>query len=243
MMTIRDIGLMMEVLEANYGQKFYDGVNKDNVIVLWQKMFADDDPKEVMKGVLNCVNTMPYKPTIADIRQRMAQSKMAGQMTELEAFQTISKAVDDATSKDEAVKAFTALPPVLRKLVSSPSWLRKWRTVSEESFNTVVMSQIVRSYRELAKWEADYHALPKQLQELEQWRIESPSLDGLPEPVEKTVDEIIEESNAKAAEHRVMTPELKEKHRERVEDFLTPMSEKEKKRIEEKQVKDWSKEK
>ena len=196
MMTLQDIGVMLEILEANYGQKYYDGVNKDNVTKLWTAMFRNDDPRLVMQGVQNCINTMAYKPTIADIRRRMAQSKLSGQMTELEAFQAVSRAVDAADSRDAAVRAYTELTPLLRKLVGNPEQLRSWRAVGEESFQTVVMSQIVRSYRELAQREADYYALPAHLQQSEQWRIDSPSLDGLPAPkAPKTVDEIVEEAN------------------------------------------------
>ena len=164
MMTQQEIGVMLDILEANYGQKFYDGVNKDNVMKLWLAMFRNDDPKLVMQGVQNCINTMAYKPTIADIRRRMAQARMSGQMTELEAFREISRAVDAANSKDAAVRAFADLPPVLRKLTGTPEQLRSWRMVGEESFQTVIMSQITRSYRELAQREADYYALPAHLQ-------------------------------------------------------------------------------
>ena len=233
-MTVKDIGVMLELLEANYGQKFYDGVNKENVVRLWAMMFKDDDQNEVLQAVINCVNTMTYKPTIADIRKRMAQAKMGGQLTATEAFQLIHKAVNSIYDKESATKAFNGFPSIVRKVVGSPAILISWSRVSEEAFMTVVMSAIRESYRELAQREFDYYALPKKVQALESWRVDAPSQEALPEPEkQKSIDEIIEEANVRAAEHGMqMTPELKQKHASRVSDFLKPMTEEDLKRIE-----------
>ena len=163
MMTVQDIGVMLQMLEANYGQRFYDGADRDSVVKLWASQFRDDDPKLVLQGVQNCINTMSYKPTIADIRKRIAQAQMKGQMTVTEAFNAVEKAVGNAYDRESAVKAYNDLPPILRKLVGTPSKLISWHHVRDEAFQTVIMSAIRESYRELAQREADYYALPKPL--------------------------------------------------------------------------------
>ena len=233
MMTIQEIGMMLDILEANYGQKFYDGVSKENVIKLWNVCFRDDDPRLVMQGVQNCVNTMSYKPTIADIRKRMAQAKIGGQMTPTEAFQEIAKAVDKVFDRESATKEFNSLSPIVRKVVGFPSQLTSWSRVSEEAFQTVIMSAIRESYKELAQREFDYHALPKKLQEVEKWRISAPEQEALPEPKQdKSIADIMREANEQAAMHGMqMTQELLEKHARRVNDFQKPMTDDEKKKI------------
>ena len=234
MITVKDIGMMLDICEANYGDKLYEGTDKDRVMKLWLRMFQDDDPGIVMQGVINCINTMSYKPTIADIRKRMAQAKMHGQLTPMEAFHAIANAVDKIYDKDSATKAFNDLPPMVRKVVGSPAILVSWSRVSEEAFHTVIMSAIRESYREFAQREADYHALPKRMQAVEGWRVEAPSQEALPEAEEKkSIDEIIAEANAQASAHGMqMTPELQEKHASRVSDFLKPMTKDDLKRIE-----------
>ena len=234
MMTIEDIGMMLNIFEANYGKAFYDGVDRESVVKLWSMMFQDDDPKLVVRGVMDCVNTMPFKPTIADIRKRMAQAKMGGQLTATEAFHLIHKAVNSIYDKESATKAFNELPPMVRKVAGSPAILTSWSRVSDESFCTVVMSAIRESYRELAQREADYHALPKRMQVAEGWRVEAPSQEALPEPEgKKSIDDVIAEANAQASAHGMqMTPELQEKHASRVSDFLKPMTKDDLKRIE-----------
>lgn len=236
MITTQNIGVMLQLLEANYGSKFYDGVPKENVVKLWASQFKDDDPALVLQGVQNCINTMPYKPTIADIRKRMAQAKMKGQMTAMEAFCEISKAVSRSYDRDSAVKAYNDLPPILRKVVCFPSQLTSWRKVSDESFQTVIMSAIRESYKESAQLEADYYALPGKLQKAEGWRVDNPDQAALPEPeVQKSIDQIVDEANQEAARHRVMTDDMKKKNASKIGNFLSPMTADEKKMYEAKQ--------
>lgn len=233
MMTVQDIQSTLKLLTANYGEEFYKGTNEADVLKLWSVQFSNDDPKEVVLAVNNCIATMSYKPRIADIRKRMAQAKMEGQPTATEAFEMISRAVDSAYDRGSATKAFNDFPPIVRKVVGNATRLVKWHHVSDEAFETVVMSAIRESYRELAQREADYYALPKPLQAMESWRIEAPTQEALPEPeATKTIAEVIAEANAKSAEHGMhMTAELKEKHSGRVDAFLSPMSDDEKKAI------------
>ena len=201
MMTMKNIGEMLMLLESNYGQKFYDGVDKDNVVKTWSVMFKNDDPALVMQGVVNTINLMTYKPTIADIRHQMARSKMSGQMTEMEAFQTISNAVEKAYGKDDALKQFQLLPPILQKLVGTPKQLRDWRVVETAQFQTVVASMIRSSYRELAQREAEYYALPPQIQQNEEWRLATPDTSALPEPTRPETWEEYDARQEKAEEY------------------------------------------
>lgn len=184
MMTIQNVTEVLKLLEANYGDDFYRGTNRTDVLKLWAATFAEDDPAEVLKAVQNCINTLPYKPKIADIRRRMAGNVMRGQMTEIEAFLCIKTAVNDAGDRESAIAAFDRLPGICQKLAGTPNQLRDWRRVSDEAFETVVASMIRSSYRELAQREADYYALPERLQKVEAWRIEAgPKVDNaLPAP-------------------------------------------------------------
>ncbi|MBP5782042.1 MAG: hypothetical protein J6W04_00725, partial [Bacteroidales bacterium] len=160
--------------------------------------------------------------------------QMSGQMTEIDAFNEIEKAVDRADSKHNAAVAFSELSPILQRIAGHPSKLQTWRKVSEESFHTVIMSQICRSYRELAQREADYYALPATMQKAEKWRIETNKAEYLPIPEDtKTISDVIEDANRKSAEHGMqMTAELTDKHKSRVDAFLQPVTKDDIKRYE-----------
>lgn len=250
MMTIQEIGVMLDILEANYGQKFYDGVNRDNVLKLWASSFQNDDPKIVMQAVQKYISTMSYKPTIADIRKRMVQVQL---MTEIEVFQSIKNAVRMANDDESACKAFNELPGICRKIVIQPSQLRAWRMVSSETFETVIASMISRSYRILADREAEYYSLPPHMKKDETWRIQAPELVSLPGPKrQKTFEEMDLEREQAEIEYRKRygiktTPEMVERNRKKLTAFIQPMTAEELKTMKQKEklkfeqkVKEWS---
>lgn len=242
-MTELEFSKVMERI-SQYWSGFYAKQDADEIFSIWYPLFKNDDASEVQKAVIMLVCTLKFPPTVADIKTQLAENRLEAQPTSIEAFQTISEAVSRSYNRDDATEQYKQLPPILRKLVGSPAQLISWRKVSDEAFQTVVMSAIRESYTTLAKREAKYYALPAGLQKLETWRIDTPSLEGLPEPEKpKTVDEIVEESNAHASEHGMkMTQELQEKHSARVADFLKPVTKDDVKRVElrEKQKSDWS---
>lgn len=180
MMTITDIGTMLQLLEANYGSGMYKDTNRENVLNLWTVMFEDDDPKEVAYAVKDCIATLQFPPKIADIKSRIAQNRMAGQLTEMEAWAVIRKAVEDSNSRAEADAIFEKLPKIIQRVVGSPSQLRAWRTVDDADFETVTASNCMRTYKVLAQREAGWHALPADMKDAEAWRIDGPKQDALP---------------------------------------------------------------
>lgn len=182
MMTIKDIGMMLQLLEANYGNGLYKDTDRENVINLWSVMFEDDDPAEVAIAVKDCIATLTFPPKVADIKTRISQNRLSGQMTEMEAWAIIRKATEDANSYEKAVEVYNAMPTIIQRVVCSPSQLRAWRTVEDEQFETVVCSNVLRSYRVMLQREAGYHALPSDIQKAEAWRIEAPKQAELPQP-------------------------------------------------------------
>ena len=213
MITTENIGQMLELLEGNYGQKFYEGTDRKKVVNLWKVMFQDDDPAEVAIAVKDCIATLQFPPKVADIKARIAKQRMSGQMTEMEAWSRTVDAINHSYGKEDADKQFFQLPAILQKVVGTPAQLRGWRSVDEAQLQTVVMSAFLKSYRELSQREATYHALPTDLQKQEEWMIAKPVMDALPEPkLEKSFDEMEEDDDRAAREYRekYLLPELKE---------------------------------
>lgn len=189
MMTQKDINTMMDLLVAAYGDKAFPIDNPKKmakVSNLWSVMFAEDEPAEVAVAVKDCIATLQFPPKIADIKSRMAQNRLAGQMTEMEAWMMIRKAVEESDNHEKARQVWESLPEILQSLCS-PSQLRAWRSVADEQFETVVCSNVLRSYRALQSREAGYHALPADIRAAESWRIEARTkkekTPELPKPV------------------------------------------------------------
>lgn len=221
MMTIEEIGLMLDMLEANYGPNFYAGTNKKNVLKTWAVQFANDDPKEVAEAVKTVINTCVFRPNVANIREAMAAVAMKGQMTEIEAFQKIDEAVGNAYDVYKAYDAFKQLPPILRKLVGTPNQLRDWRKVSNETFQSVIMSAIRSSYRQLAKQEEEYYSLPKDLRESQKWRIEAPSIDEFPAlDAPRSLDDIVSDMYSETKRDPEVVAKMAEKYKDKLAAFL-----------------------
>ena len=183
MMTQNDIETVLDLLITAYGEKAYpvdDRKKMAKIANLWSVMFVDDELSEVLTAVKDCIATLQFPPKVADIKSRIAQNRLSGQMTEMEAWMMVRKAVEDANSREKAQQIYDGLPPMIKKLCD-PSQLRAWRTVEDEQFETVVCSNVLRSYRVLLNREAGYHALPADIQKVEQWRIEAPKQEKTPE--------------------------------------------------------------
>ena len=213
-MTIQNIGEMLTLLEAAYGKnKVYAETTKDKILVLWETMFKDDDPAEVAVAVKDCIATLQFPPRVADIKTRIAKQRMAGKMTEMEAWSKIVNAIEHSYGKEDADKQFYQLPAILQRAVGDPKMLRSWRLLDTVQLQAVVMSAVVKSYRELLQGEMTFHSLPADIQQQAEWQIAKPVMEALPEPKrEQTLEEMEDEMDRSAREYRekYLLPELKE---------------------------------
>lgn len=213
---------------SRFYPRFYDGQNPETINNDWYTVGGFENiPFEVAdRAVTAYCNTSKFPPSLADIKAQIVESYLQDKPTAMQAFQQIARAVRKSYSKEDAIKQYNEFPPILRKLVEEPSVLQDWNKVSTESFQTVIMSAIRESYKELATREAKFYAFPDDLQKAEKWRIEAPEQTALPEPeIIKTVEEIVDEANRQASAHGMqMTDELTRKHQSRVGEFLKPMT-------------------
>ena len=232
-MTEQELAKVMHLLEKHY-RNFYQGSDKKEVFAAWYPFFKGDDPRAVEKAVVEVICNSTYPPVVADIKRQMAEDEEEDKPTALEAFQMISDAVDDASNRTEAAKAFNALPPILRKLVRKPAMLMQWHQVSDEAFNTVVMSAIRESYKELSKRETKFHTLPIGIRQTSGWMIEGADPIALPEGKQnRTPDDIISEMDQKEKEYREQTGIVRnDSYGSKIEEFLKPVTDAEIKALE-----------
>lgn len=161
-MDIVETAELMAVLETAYPM-FYAKKSQDereNAIRLWAEMFADE-PGEVVaiavKALIKSrVSTFP--PGIGEITEMIQQITQPDQMTEMEAWGLVLKAISN--SNYNSAEEFQKLPQVLQRLVGAPSQLREWAAMDSETLNSVVASNFQRSYKVRAKNEREFLALP-----------------------------------------------------------------------------------
>ena len=153
---------IMAVLRAAYPQ-YYDKQSQEDlhgIINLWTEMFSDDPYDIVALAVKALIKTRPssYPPTIGEISAKILQITTPPEISELEAWAMVSNALRN--SGYNSVKEFEKLPPIVQKIVGSPSQLREWSQMESTTVNSVIASNFQRSYKARTKNERDYMALP-----------------------------------------------------------------------------------
>lgn len=153
---------IMAVLETAYPQ-FYAKKSQEekmDAINLWAEMFADEPSEIVAMAVKALIKTREstFPPGIGEINAKIMQITQPEEMTELEAWAMVAKALRNSgySSQEE----FEKLPPAVQKIVGSPAQLQEWSKMDSDTVNSVIASNFQRSYKARAKNNREYNALP-----------------------------------------------------------------------------------
>ena len=179
-MTYDETLKIFAVMKANYNN-FYKSMSRIDaqaVVSLWAEMFADVSYNMVGAAVKAYIatDTTGYPPNVGQINEQIRKLTQPEEMTEQEAVNLILKAASNGYYG--AQEEFDKLPPVLQRLVGHPSQLRSYALMDEHELQTVVSSNLMRSYRVIAKREAETQALPASLQQMLETAAEQLKLEG-----------------------------------------------------------------
>ena len=156
-MTREETKAIMAILKAGY-PNFYKGMTKEdatNAINLWATMFVDEPVQLITEAVKSLMCTLKYPPTIADVKEKIELLTQPEQLTEMEAWNLVRKAMNTS----DFVKSFQDLPPIIRRIVGSASQLKEWAYT--EGDISVISSNFMRSYRARAAHERELTRLPQ----------------------------------------------------------------------------------
>lgn len=153
------------ILEANYEPQFAkrSAMNKQAMVNLWEEHFMDKD-FGLVKAAVNAyisTDTTGYVPNVGQINEQIRALTSGSMMTEQEAVAMLMKATRNGLYGAE--KEYEKLPPVLQRLAGSPEQIRAWARMDEDELNTVVASNLMRSYRAIAKKEELQQTLPSSI--------------------------------------------------------------------------------
>ena len=159
---------VLAVLKTAYPQ-FYRGLSPQELqetVTLWSEMFAAEDFQVVKAAVKAHIATdaKGYPPHIGAIKAAIRKITQPDEMSEMEAWGYVASALRN--SGYNSVAEFDKLPPVVRRIVGSPSQLREWAMMDSDTVQSVVQSNFMRSYRVRAQHEREYLALPESVREL-----------------------------------------------------------------------------
>ena len=161
-MNSKEAAKVIAIMQTNYPDSF-KGMSDTTMrakIELWAKMFEDDSANDVTAAVMAhmATDTGRFMPPVGVIKEMLTKMRMPEEMTELEAWGLVQKALRNGIygAKEEYEK----LPPIVQRMVGSPSQLREWAVMDSETVNSVVASNFQRSYKVRAQSERETMALP-----------------------------------------------------------------------------------
>ena len=161
-MNRQELLQIFALLEANYEPQFAKKttLNKKAMVNLWEEHFIDKDYNLVKAAVNAYISTdiTGYVPNVGQINAQIRKLTQPDQMTEQEAVALIMEAAKNGLYGAE--EEYNKLPPVLKRLAGSPEQIRVWARMDEDEINTVVASNLMRSYRTIAEQEELQQTLP-----------------------------------------------------------------------------------
>lgn len=161
-MTRDETRKILAVLRSAY-PTFYKGFSipeLSGIVDLWAEMFKDDPAEVVSYAVKSMIasRTNNFPPNIGEVKAQISKLQHPNELTELEAWQLVEKALRNAAYG--AAEEFAKLPERVQRLVGSPDQLRAWSMMDAETVSSVVASNFQRSFKVKTKSDREYEALP-----------------------------------------------------------------------------------
>lgn len=135
-------------IEAFYPQ--WKVGNPDETAMAWH-WALEDYPSEGIMAALQVyikTNNTGFAPSVAQLIGAYHAPQENATLTEGEAWALIKKAIQDANYHAE--ERFEELPPLCQRAVGSPTMLRQWAQCDSDTVNTVIMSNVQRTYKAIA---------------------------------------------------------------------------------------------
>lgn len=161
-MTMNDMIKIMAIIEAAYPRFYANKTDADKMAALnlWYRHFEKLDYSVMLQAVDAVIASNKFPPTIADINEKLnlMRPNDLEEMSELEAWSYVSRAIKN--SLYNCGEEFAKLPPAIQKIVGCPQQLHEWSMMDEEKVQTVIASNVQRSFRVIKEHERQLLSLP-----------------------------------------------------------------------------------
>ena len=197
-MTVREFGIFADAIKTYFP--------RDNVLPteksmqLWYSELKDIPYQLAHTALRKYVSTNKFAPTIADIREQVAElnNQNEEELNETAAWSLVLKAIRRSTyySNEE----FAKLPPVVQRAVSSPRQLREWAMLEDVDGKTltVIQSNFQRTFRAEQQRERERSKLSPDVLKLMK-PMNNPQIKDKPKELSVSAQRMIAERNAKPA--------------------------------------------
>ena len=182
------VKMLITLLQSEYPNSFvnYDERLLKLKIELWEKEFANDDLNVVYAAIRTYMRSPErFAPTIGQIREKMDMLTEPDKLSEVAAWALVSKACRNGYYgyKEE----FAKLPPEIQQAVGRPEQLREWSQMDENTVQSVVASNFMRSFRTTQQRNKELSMIPAEVREMlsgvtKKLELNAAQAQQLPEP-------------------------------------------------------------
>lgn len=125
---------------------------------VWGKLFENETYEQVSTAVTLFAETETkgFAPSPGALKSIIRQAAMKDELTELEAWSLVSKALHNGIYGYE--EEYAKLPEEIQRVLGSAKTIKEWAVLDEDEVQTVIASNFQRSFR--ARQEAARIALP-----------------------------------------------------------------------------------
>lgn len=159
---------ILSVLKAAYPNFYKDKAKTEleGIVNLWEMMFKTDTYDIVSAAVMAFIatDTKGFPPVIGVIKDKMSILTNPQQMTEMEAWQLVSKALSNSGYESEL--EFKKLPQEIQYVIGAPSQLKEWASMDIETVQSVIQSNFMRSFKAKQTSIKEYMALPGEVKNM-----------------------------------------------------------------------------
>lgn len=149
-MTKDEFKIFVKGLNSLYGTTEKPVIENQYKFDLWYTMLSDLEYKTACAALKNYGLLNHFQPAVSDIREEYVKlTTIENETTEQEAWAMIRLAIRNGLYCAE--NEFDALPDNVKRAVGNANSIRMWAQMPSEEVETVIQSQVLRSYRAVLK--------------------------------------------------------------------------------------------
>ena len=178
-MTAKEFGFLADAIKTYFPRD--NVLPTENAMRLWYEELKDIPYQSAYIALRKYVSINKYAPTIADIREQVAELSNQNDdgLNETAAWLFVLKAIRRSTYYSE--EEFAKLPATVQRAVASPKQLREWATLEDVDGKTltVIQSNFQRAFRVEQQRERERNKLSPDILKLMR-PLNNPQIDDKP---------------------------------------------------------------
>ena len=169
-MTKQETAMIIASLVAAY-PIFLKDKSKEEVslaVNTWYEVLTDYTYQQMSAAVKIEIlsNTSGFPPSIGQLVEKIniVERTTKEELNELTAWAIVRKALSNSLYNSE--EEFNKFPEIIKKCIKDPRTLREWAQLDISEIETVIQSNLMRTFRAELKKEKERESIPQQLREL-----------------------------------------------------------------------------